>query len=462
MVKEVFIGSTAQDLGTYRLEVQDALLRRAEIAAFLSEDWTDGYGKTVEKCCEKLKAADGYLGIFAYWYGSLPPGCTKSITHMEFHWAKEKWAQSKNPRIAVFRPGRRHRTGISQELCQAEKELKAAAEALLKEKPSRYCNKHTRLLKIFLDEVDSPNDWRTTQWFESVKDLRELAITTCLKWKGRLFELARQHSEEGGTFPAERQVTAIDLGLLGRGRHFAVVDNVISQLTDPAVPGVAMLIHGNVDSGQWEFLDQLMAQKALRRGRLPQRGRLPLDRYEQETLIAWVGERIGDPGSAGPIDSLESLASAIHTSLQQQQVVLILDQIWRYDGGIGRFQKAFWAPLYARLVRLRAQKPTRHRLIMFVVDYTGHDDNLGDTAAVFEPDQDEFDFSRLVLLPMLSAIKKSDVRSWLAKLEVADEPLGRCEEIVKSVLMNRAGEADGTPRRVFDRLRRESLWPEDE
>ena len=47
-------------------------------------------------------------------------------------------------------------------------------------------------------------------------------------------------------------------------------------------------------------------------------------------------------------------------------------------------------------------------------------------------------------------------------LKVPDKPPGRRAQLADAVLRNAAGEPDATPRRVFDRLSAEDLWPEGE
>lgn len=121
-LKEVFVSSTVRDLSAYRAAVQDVLLNRVEVAAYLSEHWGGGLDDTVQKCRTRLLQADAYLGIFAYWYGSVPPEYGESITHLEFNWAMERWGDAAIPPIAVFMPEG-----------EADRELRRKAEALFEE-----------------------------------------------------------------------------------------------------------------------------------------------------------------------------------------------------------------------------------------------------------------------------------------------------------------------------------------
>src|SRR5262249_10846657 len=70
----IFLSSTIGDYEKLRREVQEALLKRAECVCFLSEDWAGGYDATVEKCRQRVLTSEGFMLLFGYWYGSIPPG----------------------------------------------------------------------------------------------------------------------------------------------------------------------------------------------------------------------------------------------------------------------------------------------------------------------------------------------------------------------------------------------------
>ena len=103
-VRELFVGSTSKDLNTYRLGVSDALFKRVQVRAHLSEDWDTDHVPTVDECRRRLERCDGYLGLFAYYYGWIPDGCQESITHLEYRWAMDKWGKQRPARLAIFMP----------------------------------------------------------------------------------------------------------------------------------------------------------------------------------------------------------------------------------------------------------------------------------------------------------------------------------------------------------------------
>jgi hypothetical protein len=98
-VFNIFLSSTIGDYEDFRRQVQDVLLKKAECACFLSEDWVGGYDATVTKCQQRVKDSGGFILMLGHWYGSIPPGKEKSITHLEFEWAFEKWASEPFPKI---------------------------------------------------------------------------------------------------------------------------------------------------------------------------------------------------------------------------------------------------------------------------------------------------------------------------------------------------------------------------
>ena len=61
-VLNIFLSSTIGDYEDLRRQVQDVLLKKAECACFLSEDWVGGYDATVTKCQQRVKDSGGFIG----------------------------------------------------------------------------------------------------------------------------------------------------------------------------------------------------------------------------------------------------------------------------------------------------------------------------------------------------------------------------------------------------------------
>ena len=442
---QIFLSSTIRDLEDYRLSVQEVLLRKAEVAVFLSEDWPGGYDDTVRKCKARVEAAHGFFLMMGHWYGSIPPGHDKSITHLEFEWAFGKWGQTPFPPIAVFRP---------KPQSEADQELRTAAEPLIVNGYSQR-PRHDELLQAFQGQV--LGSWRTVREFTTLQDLREYTLTTCLIWKGRTLQAAAQ-GEVALASPGPR-LTDEQLGLLGREKQLDAARDLLTELAAlPEVPAVCLLVSGSEDAGQRAFLAALLRTRAFKGARPSKPGRPPLDHYDIPVLIQWAAKMLGIAGGA-EIKTPEELADRVAAELKRQPLWFALDGVGRLSGGGMAFREAFWKPFHDRLKELRATQPIPHRLIAVVTESSGDSTAWG--TAVGGPDFDEqpADFSQLLLLPPLAGFKRRDVLLWLAEIDVPED---RRVQIATSVLQDDQGKPDGTPLRVFDRLQRESLWPEDE
>src|SRR5215469_12059856 len=83
MTRRVFISSTSLDLRAYRERVRDILLNLGlfpvGIEHFGAQDTGDGNKVSVDQ----LAGSDVYLGVYACWYGTIPPDQHRSVTHEE-------------------------------------------------------------------------------------------------------------------------------------------------------------------------------------------------------------------------------------------------------------------------------------------------------------------------------------------------------------------------------------------
>jgi hypothetical protein len=100
-IKTVFLSSTFEDLREYIERVQTYIQRAGVFCS--TQSWVTTFISTIDECRKRLDESDAYVGIFAYWYGSIPPNSQQSITHLEFNWAKQKW-NGHDPPIAIFMP----------------------------------------------------------------------------------------------------------------------------------------------------------------------------------------------------------------------------------------------------------------------------------------------------------------------------------------------------------------------
>ncbi|MBL8390818.1 MAG: DUF4062 domain-containing protein [Candidatus Accumulibacter sp.] len=450
----IFLSSTIGDYEDYRREVQNVLLRKAECACFLSEDWIGGYDATVDKCRQRVCQSAGFILLLGHWYGSVPPGKEQSITHLEFDWARERWQGDPFPKMAVLKP----KPGTP-----ADDRLKEEALRILatREREERYLHA-ARLAKFHAEVDDRQTEWRTIRTFEDIHDLREYTLVIGRDWRGYTPMAAAQGQVDAGKGATDPRLRDDQLGRLGREPHHRAIRKLLSGLAaHPEVPAVALLVSGDRDAGQRAFVTHV--QGSLLRNHRPKRkvGRLPPGSSTLPALLAWVAGTLGLTSARG-VDTPAALADGVVEELKHQPLHFAIDRVGAdYPGGIAGFQRDFWQPFWNRLQLLRTQRQIANRLVAIVTDYSSDAGNRAGVAVDAQSGKSADDFSRLVALPRLGPIDESDLYDWFDELEVPDDPPGRREELARRALRDEeSGAFDGTPLHVFERLQGERLWSE--
>jgi hypothetical protein len=82
--KNVYLSSTLTDLGPERQAVKDALGDEC----IVKESYSADERSLRESCLADVAACDLYIGIVGLRYGFIPPGETRSITHLEYEEAQ--------------------------------------------------------------------------------------------------------------------------------------------------------------------------------------------------------------------------------------------------------------------------------------------------------------------------------------------------------------------------------------
>tara|TARA_Y100000294_G_scaffold173756_1_gene190525 strand:- start:2139 stop:2681 length:543 start_codon:yes stop_codon:yes gene_type:complete len=85
----IFVGSTFEDLKTYRTAVRDALHRLETIVRGM-EYFGSKPGSPVRECLNVVQSCKIYIGIFGMRYGTIPDGYDKSMTHLEYEEAQNQ------------------------------------------------------------------------------------------------------------------------------------------------------------------------------------------------------------------------------------------------------------------------------------------------------------------------------------------------------------------------------------
>lgn len=444
-VGSVFLSSTFSDFREYRDRVAEDLNKLVGLFCPLIDYEVIGRVDVIEACKQRVFASHIFMGFFAYWYGSIPPGHNKSITQMEFEWATIKMDGVSSRPMIVFEP---------KPDSHADKELREKATHLITN-AGYDAGEHGRLLELFRAVY---KNWHTVQFFEDKHDLAQRACIFGAYYKGATFVAAAK-----GQVKVEevqkyfRKVTDEELGQLGRKKQFDIIEGIFADIINhPDTPAIACVVSGRKDAGQEEFLRRLIKTRQLKRGRQVRdiKSRPPIDNYGLTTLIQWVGENLG-VSKGKTIETIAELAELINSELKNQQLCFVLDRIDLFPGSVTMFYTTFWKPFCEELRKLRAIKAPENRLIAILVDYTEESIEWQSVTTNYDPDAD-VDYSKLILLPTLEKFTRKNLANWL---EVVEVPENRRAKLVEIAIKNSRGEEDGTPDEVFDRLRCEMLWP---
>lgn len=84
----IYVSSTYSDLKDEREQVRLSL-RRLGHEDVAMEYYVAGSQRPIDKCLQDVAASDLYIGVFAFRYGYIPHGYTKSITELEYRKAVE-------------------------------------------------------------------------------------------------------------------------------------------------------------------------------------------------------------------------------------------------------------------------------------------------------------------------------------------------------------------------------------
>jgi hypothetical protein len=448
-IKSVFLSSTFEDLKEYIKEVQITI---REAGLFCStESWITAYVPTVDECKSRLDNSDKYLGIFAYWYGSIPQDHDISITHLEFTWAEEKWREASDS-IAIMMP---------EELGESEKCLRENASTLIL---GRYEQEevHENYLKAFHSKigVDDRNRWLMLNRFNNLARLCARVSLICAEWKGITpMEAAQGNVEILENNDFKRTATNEELGSLGRDQQFADLKKIVNKVLDfSEVPAIGFIVSGEKDAGQYEFLQHLIRRKKIRI-RPTEIGRPQIEQYDLDSLFQWARGSLGIAPFDDETNVLEKLAEAIHNELQEESLCLILDEIHRYSGGVASFYETFWSPLYAELEKLQRQNPASNQLLVFIVDYSGKWGKWNGITKIASGNQIKQSDYRKMFLLKLESFTRVDILNWFDEIDISGNNARR-KYLLDVALNDINNQDDGTPQEVFRKLRKENLWNE--
>lgn len=447
-VSKVFLSSTIEDYKSLRAEVHDAA-RKAETYCWLSEETTTTYESVEDYCRRMLLGSQGYILLLGHWYGSVPPQEKskrgpqgRSITHLEFGWAFERWRDRPGQTMAVLMPE------LGSPL---DRTLLRRAQEILRE---RHLDEvaHAASLEAFRNEVSGVNvKWRYIAPFDTVPTLREQVIVACNRFReGLLIHAPLVGSGAPAAGFAASDIGNAELGLLGRTRHVEEMKRAISDLEAGSFPALAVLVHGDRDAGHMVFLSHLFAEVLGPYKPRERRNEWANAFAGLEALCAWFARSLGlGPGS----DTPEGVAERCLPKLGQQPLALLLDRVGKFGGGIGAFHAQFWRPFCGRLQQL--WHPGLHRVLAILTTYSADTaawqalarDTADDAAA-------PTDGSLLWPLPRLTPFTAAHFPRWFDAVGVVADATQRAA-LVRRLLGGEEGENDPLPLHVLDRLRAE-------
>lgn len=442
---KIFLSATKSDCDDYRQSLKaEVEARSKDVKVHLQEHWGHPAVKVVDLCKAKLEEQDAYIGLFGHRHGWQPPGFAESITQLEFQWATERW-NARQPPVFILLPELGSRADVALR--------RAAGRALRREfgadKAARKASWARQ--KQFIADVKR---WAHDRFLLFYRDQRDLLLsgTHAVKdWNLEVLDRAGTGRRGAGAGLSEAE-----LGRIGRQPQLDALKAVLGRLLRRRdAPAVAFAVHGAESHGQlafahllteWEHWDDW--------DEIDLRGPLPLDKPLDATSLArWVASCNQTPLDAAA-DPLAALAGRLAERLRSTDLVFVLSAIGNAPERWTRLARDFWQPLVAALVA-RQQGEVAHRLMLFVVDHEPAP--VGD-ATLFWPgrfDAPDLDATRLVALPELTAFRADDVQAWLDDLASRGCRVPRAE---RPALAAGATTPDGTPNKVFDRLKRQGFY----
>lgn len=448
-VSKVFLSSTVEDLEPLRNQVLDVALRKGQTFCWLSDvSGTNDYEPTEAYCKRELLDSHGYILVCAHFYGSVPPGQLqgRSITHLEFEWACERWFDQPGNHMTVLMP----KPGSPVDL-----DLQKAAEAIVARR-GLDAAAHRDLLHGFKTQITGVDTgWRKVATFATEHELREWALVACNRIREGLFMRMAEAPAAPAPLapPAADRIGDAELGALGRAAQLASMLRAVATLNAGDHAALAVLVHGDKNAGHRLFLDHLFSE--------PHRAHLgeyrPLERNNQlptamaglPALCAWIARSLRLP--SGP-DTAPSVAERCHLQLAQRSLGLLIDGIGSFPGGVAAFHAQFWQPFFDHLSALAAAQGGPHRLLVMLTtraaDSTSWATLARDTSEDAEPPSDG---ALLWPLPRLGPIRPEHVERWFNDMHVTRDKPRRAQ--LTQQLLNSEGESDPVPHNVIERLR---------
>ena len=382
------------------------------------ETWTVPHLDPVAICRRKLQDdSTHYVGVFAYRFGALVPGGTRSITQAEYALAHEcKDRES----IIAFIP-----------------DPKCEFAAQLLDRAKDQTPQEAQAQRAFLDDVRTSGAYTS---FTASYDLYRRVRSMVQQWsQGSLRQTART---DAVTQPGETEICA--LARADQDRKFCDSLDLILSSDKPDV--AAFVIHGKAGMGHRELASRLRATvERTSAGAMEYAASVsPMWRNDGlKSLLAVLGRGI-KPGFAPA--SIQEYADALVEQLKTRTAVLAIYDVQRFTGKLSGFMELFWSPL-ATAIAARAKRP--------LVCLISLEETCPDLPAAVPPLTSaglaQWNPAQVIRLKELEAFQDYELSAWLRRS-------GLDKETALAYAAAVMEETGGDPRLVYTKLRDPEFW----
>lgn len=428
MAVKVFISSTGVDLEEDCRPLVRSTVTGCKADEVCMESWVTDFEEAEKVCRRMLTGSSHYLGVFAHWRGSSPPGQERSYTEAEFDWACEL-----NKTKAIFMP--RASTPYDRKLRRRAKAQDArSAEAQ----------------KNFLRRVRTT---ATAMDFDDLPQLVKKTIQLVSGWLGDgIVNEGRKASAAAMRAPSEAElITLVRRKLIEQyERAFEIIGG------EGLAEVVGFLVHGPVGYGHAQAVRRLRETfENANDDAQTRRVVLPIGSYcwdgdDLRGMLSAFGRAVDEEWE--PTDVL-TLAARVKKLLASGHLILEINDLQRYVGGLASFVEQFWKPLADAL----GTQAHQHKLVAFL-SYEGAPEPEWDALTFDSAEDDEMDFelSRPVKLPALEAFTEKELtawlRGWLNKAGTRGGDAARQLEQAQTLAARLFAETRGEPLKVYTKL----------
>jgi hypothetical protein len=440
MSVKVFVSSTCSDL---ELDCRPCVIGLIEgiAEAIAMELWDSPFKEARVVCRDKLEfESSHYLGLFAHRFGAKPPGSERSYTQYEFEWARELEKE-----MAVFVP-----------------KPATPFDNILRKRAKTQTSEDALRQKEF---VKSVRELGVVNPFDDLMQLAKKATRLVNQWSGKgvMDHGAATPSRSGVRTAAranhDRHPVETDYLALGRSDFGPQLRRLFDFMAGAGMAEVAgFLVWGQTGAGHDQAIRLLQAEFAeMNRDTEPRRILLPVGARHEGPHLAGLLTAFGREVEEGwEPKTVKALADRLNLLLSESPVVLEINNLQRYDGGLAAFVKDFWKPLTGEMVGELYQNQLAAFMKFEGMLKPAWKANLFDASVerdlVFKASKS----SKLIKLPELRKFTEPELtawlRAWLKKKKACGGDLDKQLNCAKAEAKTLIKETAGEPSKVYLQL----------